>query len=63
MTPNGEFYYNVSTGQVEEGKQSHGTQLMGPYPTREAAARALDTAKARNEEWDAEDEEWNDEDR
>jgi hypothetical protein len=28
---------------------------LGPYPTRDAAAHALETAKKRNEEWDAKD--------
>jgi hypothetical protein len=27
----------------------------GPYPSREAAANALETCQARNEEWDAQD--------
>ena len=50
------FYYNLKTGQVEEGRQSSWTDLMGPYPTREAAERALETARARSQEWDAADE-------
>jgi hypothetical protein len=53
-----EFYYNVDTGQVEEGKQSSGTELMGPYASREAAASALSTAQKRNEAWDREDQDW-----
>lgn len=53
-----EYFYNLSTGQVEEGRQSHGEDLMGPYPTREAAQNALGTAKARNEAWEDEDREW-----
>ncbi|MCL6424068.1 SPOR domain-containing protein [Brachybacterium sp. JHP9] len=56
-----EFYYNVDTGQVEEGKQSSGMELMGPYPTREAAQQALSTAEKRNEAWDREDEDWDEE--
>ncbi len=28
---------------------------LGPYPTREAAGRALETVRRRNEEWDAQD--------
>lgn len=34
---------------------------LGPYPTREAAAAALDTARQRNEDWD-DDPRWNDDD-
>ena len=50
-----QFYYNVATHQVEEGKVSGWTDRMGPYPTREAAAKALDTAAARVQRWQAED--------
>lgn len=53
-----EFYFNLSTGQVEEGKQSSGMELMGPYPTREEAQNALATAAQRNDSWDEADEAW-----
>ena len=33
--------------------------LLGPYPTREAAAAALETAKAKTEAWDEEDRRYN----
>lgn len=58
MNSTPEFYYNLSTGQVEEGRQSTGDQLMGPYPSREEASRALEIAAARNEAWEEEDREW-----
>ena len=32
-----------------------GKDLLGPYATREEAARALDKVKERNAAWDAED--------
>ena len=58
MTDSGQqFYYNVATNQVEEGKISDWSHLMGPYPTREAAQKALETAAARAQKWQAEDEE------
>lgn len=50
-----EFYYNTETGQVEQGKQSTWSHLLGPYPTREAAQHALEKARARTEAWDEED--------
>ena len=50
------FYFNIETHQVEEGRQSDYTKLMGPYPTREAAAQALETARRRNQTWDEQDE-------
>jgi hypothetical protein len=53
-----EFWFNTSTGEVEEGRVSDWSDVLGPYPTREAAARALDTARTRSEAWDRQDEEW-----
>lgn len=54
----GEFYYNLETGEVEEGIVSDWTRRMGPYPTREAAEHALDTAARRTEAWDESDRRW-----
>ena len=34
----GTFWFNPTTGEVEEGRVSPWTDRMGPYPTREAAA-------------------------
>ncbi len=51
-----EFYFNTQTHEVEEGRRSDWSVLMGPYPTREAAARALETAHERTEAWDRQDE-------
>lgn len=60
MSEGTQFYYNLSTGSVEEGRQSSGTELMGPYATRQEAERALQTASARNEKWEDADEDWED---
>ena len=55
-----QFFYNVSTGQVEElATKGQSKDLLGPYPTREAAAAALATAKAKTEAWDEEDRRYN----
>jgi hypothetical protein len=54
-----EYWFNVATRQVEEGHQSDSSNLMGPYPTREAAQNALATAREKTERWDEEDREWN----
>ena len=55
------FFYNVSTQQVEElERKSQSKDLMGPYPSREAAAAALQTARARTEAWEHEDAEQED---
>lgn len=53
-----DYYFNLETGQVEAGPQSPSNQRMGPYATREEAARALDIAAARNESWDEDDAAW-----
>ncbi|WP_114854936.1 SPOR domain-containing protein [Brachybacterium sp. YJGR34] len=58
MSEGTQFYYNLTTGSVEEGRQSPGTELMGPYATRAEAERALETAATRNEQWDADDAAW-----
>lgn len=55
---NREFYFNTSTGEVEEGPMSSWENRMGPYSTREEAQRALETAKKRTEAWDDADREW-----
>ena len=58
MTEGTQYYYNLSTGAVEEGAQSPATERMGPYATHEEAERALSTAAKRNQEWEQDDEEW-----
>ena len=55
-----QFFYNVSTGQVEElATKGQSKDLLGPYPTREAAQAALDTARKKTEAWDEEDRRYN----
>ncbi|MCL1869826.1 MAG: SPOR domain-containing protein [Promicromonosporaceae bacterium] len=56
MTP--EYWFNTQTHEVEEGRHSSWSHLMGPYPTREDAQRALDKARRRSEAWDHDDEDW-----
>jgi hypothetical protein len=60
MTTEEQYWYNTETGEVEEGHRSSWTHLMGPYRTRAEAQRALESAKARSESWDREDEKWRD---
>ncbi|NMA76031.1 MAG: SPOR domain-containing protein [Actinomycetales bacterium] len=60
MSEGTQFYYNLSTGAVEEGRQSPGSELMGPYATRQEAEQALRTAASRNEKWEQDDEAWDD---
>lgn len=52
----GDYYFNLETREVEQGRRSPWTRRMGPYATREEAEKALEAAAARTEEWDREDE-------
>ena len=49
------YWFNIETHEVEEGRQSDWTKLMGPYTTREEATQALEKARKRNQDWDAQD--------
>lgn len=51
-----QFWFNMKSSTVEVGHRSDHSDLLGPYPTREAAQAALRSAAARTEAWDAEDE-------
>ena len=50
-----EWFYNHTTGEVEEGRQSLGTELDGPYASKEDAARAPEIAAERARKWAADD--------
>ncbi len=51
----GQFWYDLSTGQVDEGGKKGAAQRLGPYATRAEAQAALDLARRRTEAWDAQD--------
>ncbi|WP_052426169.1 hypothetical protein [Cellulomonas carbonis] len=53
-----QYWFNPRTREVEEGMVSPWSDRMGPYPTREAAERALETAEGRTDAWDEEDRRW-----
>lgn len=50
-----QWYFDTETRTAVQGKQRGFQNRMGPYPTREAAERALETARARNDAADAAD--------
>ncbi|MFC0315823.1 hypothetical protein ACFQNE_15425 [Gordonia phosphorivorans] len=52
----GDWYYDVSTGEVSQGKATHALTRMGPYASEDEARRALEIAAERNAAADAEDE-------
>ncbi|MDZ8172809.1 SPOR domain-containing protein [Microbacterium xanthum] len=49
------FWYNLSTGQVEQGHVSPAVDRAGPFDTADEAARAPQLMKERSRAW-AEDE-------
>ncbi|RNE49550.1 hypothetical protein [Corynebacterium alimapuense] len=55
------WYFNPTTGEIDQGKKSSWANRMGPYDTREDAASALKIAAKRNADIDAaesEDDDW-----
>jgi len=46
-----DWYYNIKTGEVEEGPQSLASDLDGPFKTREEAARAPEILAERSAKW------------
>lgn len=54
-----EFWFCLKHHAVEPREGCRNADRLGPYPTREEAARALDKVQERNESWDN-DPDWND---
>ena len=50
-----EYWFNTRTGEVEEGKQSIALERVGPFATREEAARAPQRLQERAAAWAAEE--------
>lgn len=46
------WWYNLSTGKVERGRQSALRARIGPYDTREEAQAALEQAADQTAYWD-----------
>ena len=59
--PNPTWFYCLDHKAVEPEDGCRAEVRLGPYPTRDEAARALETVKQRNDEWDS-DPAWNEED-
>jgi len=55
----GRFWFCIEHHRVEKGEDTHGSNHLGPFPTEEAAARALETVAERERAYDAEDSAWN----
>lgn len=56
-----QWYYSLKDHSVVRGDQVKAADRLGPYATREEAAKALDAVQQRNDQWDN-DPTWNDED-
>ncbi|MER5730784.1 hypothetical protein ABT084_21055 [Streptomyces sp. NPDC002138] len=52
----GQWYFDTRTESVAE---EPGPDRLGPYPTRQEAASAMQTVNDRNKQW-REDPHWND---
>ena len=57
----GPYFYDTRNGEVQDAEHRGPSKfLLGPYPTREEAARAPELARARTEAEDLRDEEEDD---
>lgn len=50
-----QFWYNMRTGEVEQGFQSPSANRVGPFATHEEAERALEILRANSAKWAEED--------
>jgi hypothetical protein len=49
------WWFCLRHNTVEADDGCPGRERLGPYKTKEEAARALEIVRKRNEEWDAQD--------
>lgn len=49
------FWYNMRTGEVEQGFQSPSIDRVGPFATRLEASHALEKLRANSAKWDEDD--------
>ncbi|WCO68290.1 hypothetical protein PO878_06060 [Iamia majanohamensis] len=53
------WWWDLTRGRAVTGDERPADiDVLGPYPTREAAERWRERVEARNEEWKEEDERW-----
>ena len=45
------YWYNMNTGEVEQGFQSPAVDRVGPFETRSEAERALEILRANSAKW------------
>jgi len=49
------FWYNMRTGEVEQGFQSTSLDRVGPFATRDEAAHALEKLRENSAKWSDDD--------
>ena len=49
------FWYNMRTGEVENGLQSTSLDRVGPFDTSEEASHALEKLRANSAKWSEDD--------
>jgi hypothetical protein len=50
-----QFWYNMRTGEVEQGFQSPSINRVGPFATHEEATHALEKLRENSAKWAEED--------
>lgn len=50
-----QYWFNTRTGEVEHGKQSLATDLLGPFATEAEAAKAPERLQENARRWAEED--------
>jgi hypothetical protein len=56
--PDPGWYYNTRTHKVEHRDRGRSIDLLGPYPDEATARHALDIARERTRQADADDAAW-----
>ena len=56
----GQWYWCLKHQAVEPYEACKAEDRLGPFATREEAAKALERVQERNDQWDREDEEYGD---
>jgi hypothetical protein len=54
-----QWWYSLKHMRVEKDAGDPNSERLGPFDTEAEAADALENARKRNEQWDADDNEWN----
>lgn len=61
MTASEQWGWDLHQGQaVRWDQRGPGEDVLGPYPSKEAAEHWREQVEQRNERWDGDDDAWND---